>query len=408
MFGQYSRPYALRLVPLDHDALLFAPRLEPTGVGSRQMDMTSLSRRITRPRVHHRGRLPDLLPLVVAALVASAPNSLVGQAPSTPIDCAITLDSLDARVRRNYAGYMLEVATQRRVQYTTHLTAAQEAARAAALSTEACTRVLRAYIAWFDDPHLFVFQSLTADTAANRRRERTLQFDPRGESALRADFVARRGSLDPIEGIWRDGALRVGVVRSRAASDTLLAIVLTSDTTAWPVGAVRAPVRAQCRRQLSNLVAVTRVRDATADRHPPPTHTAALLPWHVGARVPAQYGRCSDRPTAGPTPPAACSTRTLGRRHRAVSRWAVPARHRFTRRSAPRCAAQHPAHHHRPARERGRWIHDYARPASVHRQRGLAPDAIRQRSGGRALVTGTAVLTTADSVVRRRAPRCNA
>lgn len=240
MFGQLLTSVRPPLGAVDHDALLFAPRLEPTGVGSRQMDMTSLSRRIKRPRVHHRGRLPDLLPLVVAALVASAPNSLVGQAPSTPIDCAITLDSLDARVRRNYAGYMLEVATHRRVQYTTHLTAAQEAARVAALSTEACTRVLRAYIAWFDDPHLFVFQSLTADTAANRRRERTLQFDPRGESALRADFVARRGSLDPIEGIWRDGALRVGVVRSRAASDTLLAIVLRSDTTAWPVGAVRA------------------------------------------------------------------------------------------------------------------------------------------------------------------------
>ncbi len=202
--------------------------------------MTLLFRRVTRSVWHHRGRFPDLLALVGAASVASAPASLAGQAPSTPVDCITTLDSLDTRVRRNYAGYLLEVATAKRAQYTTHLMAAQQAARAAARSTEECTRVLRAYLAWYDDPHLFVYQSLTADTVSNRQRERAPQLDPRRESALRADFAARRTSLDPIEGIWRDGALRVGVVRSRAASDTLVAIVLTSDTTAWPVGAVRA------------------------------------------------------------------------------------------------------------------------------------------------------------------------
>jgi hypothetical protein len=204
------------------------------------MGMTSDSRRITRAVLHCRGLLPHLLSVVGAACVASAPTSLSGQAPSTPVNCTTTLDSLDARVRRNYAGFVLEVATRKRAQYATHLMAAQQAARAAALSTDDCTRVLRAYIAWYDDPHLFVFQSLTADTASNRRRERALQLDTRHESALRDDFAARCTSLDPIEGIWRDGALRVGVVRSSATSDTLVAIVLASDTTAWPIGALRA------------------------------------------------------------------------------------------------------------------------------------------------------------------------
>lgn len=188
----------------------------------------------------HRRLCLVALRFVAAAVVAAAGSPLSGQAPSTPVACSTTLDSLDARLRRNYAGYVLEVATQKREEYAATLAAAQQAARTAALATAPCTSALRQFIAWFDDPHLFVFQSLTADTAANRRRERELVVDARDEAALRADFTARHATLDPIEGIWRDGTLRVGVVRQAQGSDTLIAIVLASDTSAWPVGAVRA------------------------------------------------------------------------------------------------------------------------------------------------------------------------
>lgn len=177
--------------------------------------------------------------LLIAASTAVLAVPLEGQASSTPVPCSTTLDSLDARIRRNYAGYLLEVAPLRQEAHAAALATARQSARAAALSTDACTSALRRYIAWFDDPHLFLFQSQTADTAANRRRERALLVDPRSEAALRADLAQRRATLDPIEGIWRDGALRVAVVPQADASDTLVAIVLASDTAAWPVGAVR-------------------------------------------------------------------------------------------------------------------------------------------------------------------------
>lgn len=204
-------------------------------------DMTS-----TETRISNRCSALRILPrtlingvaVTAAGLLAAAP--LPAQAPSVPVACSTSLDSLDARIRRNYAGYVLEVATQKRAAYEAALATAQAAARGAGLSTDACTPVLRRFVAWFDDPHLFVFQSLTADTAANRRRERELVIDARNEAALRADFDSRRSTLDPLEGIWRDGALRVGVVRRAPGSDTLIAIVLASDTSAWPVGAVRA------------------------------------------------------------------------------------------------------------------------------------------------------------------------
>jgi len=180
--------------------------------------------------------------LSAAALIALGLSSVTiqAQAPSAAVSCVVTLDSLDARLRRNYAGFQLEVAIGRAAEHQRALLSARQAAAAAGSATLACTSALQRYVAFFDDPHLFVFQNTTVDTAANRERRETLQLDARSEAALRSDWTARAATLDPLEGIWRDGALRVAVTRQRPQSDTLVAIVLTPDTIGWPVGAVRA------------------------------------------------------------------------------------------------------------------------------------------------------------------------
>lgn len=186
--------------------------------------------------------MPRLALFAVIAIIAkSLPLTASGaQAPSAPVACSLTLDSLDARLRRNYAGYQLDVVRTRSDAYDRALTAARSDASAAGTATGPCTNALRRYIAFFDDPHLFLFQSTTADSTGNRLRRESPQRDSRDETALRAEWASRATSLEPLEGIWRDGALRLAVVRERPRSDTLIAIVLESDTSAWPVGAVRA------------------------------------------------------------------------------------------------------------------------------------------------------------------------
>ncbi len=193
--------------------------------------MVSFVRFVTMPRL-------ILLSLMASAVVPLF--ALRAQAPSVPVGCTHTLDSLDARLRRNYAGFQLEVVTTRRSGYERALATARADASIAGTDATACTAALRRYIAFFSDPHLFLFQNTAVDTAGNRRRRESLRRDQRDEAALRAEWSAPTSARDPLEGIWRDGALRVAVVRERPRSDTLIAIVLASDTSIWPVGGVRA------------------------------------------------------------------------------------------------------------------------------------------------------------------------
>lgn len=185
-------------------------------------------------------RLRRSILVAMAGLSVASLGSLNAQSPSVPVDCVTTLDSLDARLRRNYAGYRLEVEGSRSREYAAERERARQSAASAGLLTDACTSALRDFVAWFDDPHLFVFQSLTADSVANSRRARELRILPANETDVRRDLDARRATRDPIEGIWRDGALRVAITRDPQHRDTLVAVVLASDTSAWPVGAVRA------------------------------------------------------------------------------------------------------------------------------------------------------------------------
>lgn len=192
--------------------------------------MTMILPRITRRR---------MCVALLSVTLATPHSGIRGQA-NHKVACRTTLDSLDARIRRSYAGFVLEVAPRREQEYRRVLEQTQEAAAAAGLETTACTSALRRFVAWFDDPHLFLFQDGRSDTVANRERERALVRDPRPEDALRAALAQRSTTRDPAEGIWRDGALRVAIVRQQPRSDTLVAIVLSPDTSAWPVGGIRA------------------------------------------------------------------------------------------------------------------------------------------------------------------------
>lgn len=187
--------------------------------------------------MHPRTSLP-FARLAVAIAILGPPASAQMPPASAPT-CAQTLDSLDAKLRQNYAGFHLEIVGARRAMYDAQLAEASGDARRRAL--DECLPVLQRFLAWFADPHLFVFQAAGTDSATAARRQRSLRLLALDEPSLRRDLVARRDRLDPLEGIWSDGATRLGVVRDpEAKGDHFVAILLASDTAGWPAGAVRA------------------------------------------------------------------------------------------------------------------------------------------------------------------------
>lgn len=161
--------------------------------------------------------------------------------PSPPATCRISLDSLDAKVRANYAGHLLEVTGSRQDAHRAMLQRLR--GRADALPLHACYPVLASYVRWYDDPHLFLFQNATPDSSTARQRAAALRHVRTTETRIR-ETLARRATRDPVEGIWFDGPLQLGVIPDPAGpSGSFVAMVLRSDTTAWPVGTVRAELR---------------------------------------------------------------------------------------------------------------------------------------------------------------------
>lgn len=189
-------------------------------------------------------RAATALLLIPAAAPAQGAASSPALSSAPAPTCAQAVDSLDSKIRQNYAGYLLEVKGARRDSHDALVQGLR--LDAAARPFADCFPLLKRLADAFDDPHLFVFQSPSADSAGVRRR-RAAGASGGGasvagatdESAARAALAARAASLDPIEGIWFDGPVRYVVTRDAADAGRFTARLLTADGPNWPVGAVR-------------------------------------------------------------------------------------------------------------------------------------------------------------------------
>ena len=168
--------------------------------------------------------------LALALLVAPGDSSL---------SCATNLALLERKMMLDYAGYTLELRGDRLTRFAAMKRAVQQ--RADRATGDDCYFVLRDFAEWFDDPHLFVYQSMRLDTAETARRAAAIERRNLTEAGARAYYRRRGAQLDPIEGIWYDRGMRVAVVPDSArGAGRFVGVLLTSDTSIWSPGAVRA------------------------------------------------------------------------------------------------------------------------------------------------------------------------
>ena len=159
--------------------------------------------------------------------------------PDSAPSCATDLALLERKMHESYAGYTLELRGDRLRQFAAMKADMQ--LRADRTTGDRCYFVLRDFVAWFDDPHLFVYQSARLDTAETSRRAAAVAKRNVTEASARAYLQSRGARLDPIEGIWYDRGLRVAVVPDSAnGAGRFVAVLLATDTTTWSPGSVRA------------------------------------------------------------------------------------------------------------------------------------------------------------------------
>lgn len=181
---------------------------------------------------------------LMGALIAVPPvrSQAPASSPAVAPTCIDDLEGLRGAIEADYAGYTLEIAPHPE-QYHAELTAART--RATSATTDiACFRALNQFVHWFNDPHLFLYESGRIDSAEVTRRARAVQRVVLDEVRATAYFASHAGHLDPVEGIWYDGPLRIAVVPEDRArpKGPFIAVVLRSDTSIWAPGAVRARI----------------------------------------------------------------------------------------------------------------------------------------------------------------------
>jgi hypothetical protein len=183
-----------------------------------------------------------LLTSVIFASAATFVAPASAQEPTAPdsaLTCTEELRLLRSRIEQDYGGYRLEVrgAKLRRFETAYSLLAA----RAARTAGADCYFVLKQLVAWFDDPHLFLYESGRLDTAETTKRAHAAATMAMDEAKARTYFLSHPRDLDPVEGLWYDGALRMAVVPDPAgANGRFVAVLLNGDSTIWRPGAIRA------------------------------------------------------------------------------------------------------------------------------------------------------------------------
>lgn len=181
--------------------------------------------------------------LITATLSIFATLSPLGGSLARPPECRVLLDGLRAKIEANYAGFRLGVTGQRRVEHDRALADLQTLA--SLVDRPGCLGLLRSYVQWFEDPHLFLFESTRVDSAETSRRLGELTLQPVEEAAV-LKGLAVRGGGDPIEGVWSDDGMRLAVVPDPATGEgAFFAIVTRSAVATLPVGTVRARIQRQ-------------------------------------------------------------------------------------------------------------------------------------------------------------------
>jgi Peptidase family S41 len=178
---------------------------------------------------------------LAAAIALGLSSGAAVQARDSTPSCVTLFDGLLRKIEANYAGFKLELGGSARAAFDHRSRELRE--RAADTAGSECFVVLRGLTDYFGDPHLFVFQRTYLDSLGVARlvasRADSVRRVVITEATVR-ERLTRPGRLDPLEGIWRDGAMRLAIVPASTPGGHFMAVVLTSDTVTWSPGDVKA------------------------------------------------------------------------------------------------------------------------------------------------------------------------
>lgn len=164
--------------------------------------------------------------------------SLSSYAQNQSCSCTALFDELVKGVQANYGGYLHKVKeASDSSAYIKLRTSLRE--KSIRTSFTDCYDVLKAYVNFFNDGHLFVMEAPPGAGSKSDSLRKLIRTIPVTESLL--SRLQHNNTKNPIEGIWYSDDMKLGIVSD--GPRRFAAVTLKSNNPAWQPGMVKFEIR---------------------------------------------------------------------------------------------------------------------------------------------------------------------
>jgi hypothetical protein len=156
--------------------------------------------------------------------------------------CALNLEDLIQKTETNYIAYHQKIKDKSEParlyeRFKKGLT--QEALKS---SQQECIKILKKYTSYFNDGHLFVFETPLYTKEELAGFQNAVQTHPLSETEAIQYFTKNKSRLDAIEGIWYgpNQGYKIAVIKKPGTAQTFIAVVLETKNALWKPGFIKA------------------------------------------------------------------------------------------------------------------------------------------------------------------------
>lgn len=174
--------------------------------------------------------LPQFLPATFAQTVTK----------TSDCECVNLFDELVEKIEENHIAYHIEIKGKRDAEYRDRINIYRK--KAEQTSADKCVPVLKEFIEFYKDGHLYIGQSPKLSDAEKKRLTASAEKIERSETDIRSYLDKNAKKLDSIEGIWYSkDKERFAVFRdTKSKNRDFVAVSLSENSGNWEKGQVKA------------------------------------------------------------------------------------------------------------------------------------------------------------------------
>lgn len=158
-------------------------------------------------------------------------------------DCSCLKDFnyLVEKTEANYIGYHIKISKKNRTEYETLTSKLRKMAEIT--TEENCIFVLREWLSFFKDYHLFVVENPQFSDAEKQQFLLNTPTFSLGEKETKKHLQKNSKKLTQIEGSWYSKSERYAIIKDSKVNQKFIAVVLETSVETWKAGQIRAEFR---------------------------------------------------------------------------------------------------------------------------------------------------------------------